>query len=187
MATQSNEYSSLMDPASERAKRGAFVFFMLFNFIMFAAFLMERWMYGGYGHAPAALNTGLGVGMLVIALLSIVLAMVVRKRLDAGDDAGATGNLALLMLAPALMIIGTAYSWTELPIGSPFGGVFDLNGIWFVVQFALTALAILASFLKGKRVPERAKRERWVVYNVTSYWLMLAFLWVAFFVDYYVA
>lgn len=187
MATENNHYATLMDPASERAKRGAFFFFMLFNFIIFAAFLMERFMFGGYGHAPAALNLGLGAGMVVLMLLSLVPVTTARKRLAAGDDAGAIGSVGMLLAVPVLMIAGTVYSWTELPIGSGFGGIFDVTGIWFVLHFALTALAMLAVIMKGKRAPERARRERWVVYNVLSYWGMLVFLWAAFFVVFYVA
>ena len=42
-----NGYASLMDPASERAKRGAFFFLVLFASIVFAMWDLARFLWGG--------------------------------------------------------------------------------------------------------------------------------------------
>ena len=43
-----NSYAKLMDPASERAKRGAFFFLMLFAAIIFAMWDLARFLWGGH-------------------------------------------------------------------------------------------------------------------------------------------
>ena len=48
MADADNSYASLMDPASERAKRGAFYFLMLFAAIIFAMWDLARFLWGGH-------------------------------------------------------------------------------------------------------------------------------------------
>ncbi|MHB8252599.1 MAG: cytochrome C oxidase subunit III [Acidiferrobacter sp.] len=181
-----NNYAALMDPASERAKRGGFFFILLFAGIIFAAWFLARFLWGGTG-TPPTLDFGLGVVLTVLMLASLAPMIAGRRRLDQGDDAGALGNVGVLLIVPLLMIVGIIYSWGAVTIGSGYGGIYIITGGWFVLHFLGGFLALLASYMKGKRAPERAKREHWVTYNVLSYWGALVALWSVFFVVFYVA
>ena len=70
-----SEYAGLMDPASERAKRGAFFFLVLFAVIIFAMWDLARFLWGGHrgaqypehgcgcwSHGPDARQPGAGGG-----------------------------------------------------------------------------------------------------------------------------
>ena len=54
MADADNSYARLMDPASERAKRGAFFFLVLFAAIIFAMWDLARFLWGGHRGAQHA-------------------------------------------------------------------------------------------------------------------------------------
>ncbi|WCE92812.1 cytochrome C oxidase subunit III [Acidithiobacillus ferriphilus] len=181
-----NSYASLMDPASERAKRGAFFFLMLFAGIIFAMWDLARFLWGGTA-VPSTLSMGAGVGLSVLMLASLVPVVVARKKLDQGDDGGIIGNLATLIVISLVMIGGIVYNWTTLSIGSGYGGIYDITSLWFLVHFVAGILALLASMMKISRTPDRAKAERWVSYNVLTYWRGIVILWVAFFIVFYIA
>ena len=120
-------------------------------------------------------------------LVSLVPVMTARKKLDQGDDAGIVSSLATLMVVSLVMAVGIVYNWTTLTIGSGYGGIYDITSLWFLVHFVAAILALLASIMKISRTPDRAKRERWVSYNVLTYWGGVAILWVAFFIVFYIA
>lgn len=181
-----NGYATLMDPASERAKRGAFFFLLLFAAIIFAMWDLARFLWGGTA-VPATLSMGVGVALTVLMLVSLVPVMTARKKLDQGDDAGIVSSLATLMVISLVMAGGIVYNWTTLTIGSGYGGIYDITSLWFLVHFVAAILALLASIMKITRTPERAKRERWVSYNVLTFWGGVVVLWVAFFIVFYIA
>ena len=181
-----NNYAALMDPAPETAKRGSFFFLLLFAGIIFAAWFLARFLWGGVG-VPASLSVGFGAALLVLMLASLVPMVSVRRRLNDGDDAGALGSVTTLLVVSLLMMVGIVYSWGQLAIGSGYGGIYDVTTGWFLLHFLGAFLALLATLMKGKRAPERAKRERWVTYNVMSFWGALVLLWSVFFVVFYVA
>ncbi len=186
MADADNSYARLMDPASERAKRGAFFFLVLFAAIIFAMWDLARFLWGGTA-VPSTLNMGVGVGLTVLMLASLVPVIAARKKLDRGDDGGVVSSMAALLVISLVMIGGIVYNWTTVTIGSGYGGIYDITTIWFVVHFVAAILALLASIMKISRTPDRAKRERWVSYNVLTYWGGVAILWVAFFIVFYIA
>jgi len=177
---------SLMDPASERAKRGAFFFLMLFAGIIAAAWDLARFVWGGTG-IPKEADFGLGIGMGVLMLLSIAPMWAARRKLDRGDETGALGNFSALLIVSLIMLAGIVYGWRAVPIGTGYGGIFDVTSGWLGLYFVGGALALLASVMKGKRVPQRFKDERWVAYNVLSFWGFLVTSWVIFVLIFYVA
>ena len=181
-----NSYAKLMDPASERAKRGSFFFLVLFAAIIFAMWDLARFLWGGTA-VPSTLNMGVGVVLTALMLVSLVPVMAARKKLDRGDDAGIVSSLAALLVISVVMMGGIVYSWGSLSIGSGYGGIYDITTGWFVLHFVAAILAILASSMKISRTPERAKCERWVSYNVLTYWGGVVILWVAFFIVFYIA
>lgn len=179
-------YGSLMDPASERAKRGAFFFVMLFASIIAASWFLARFLWGGTGTPPkAAFGLDLGLGILMV--LSLIPVFGARKKLNQGNEAAIGGNLGMLIIVALIMMAGIVKGWGALPIGTGYGGVFDATSGWLGLYFVGAFLALLASFMKGKRAPERVKAERWVAYNVLSFWGMLVVLWLVFFIVFYVA
>lgn len=78
-----NGYATLMDPASERAKRGAFFFLLLFAAIIFAMWDLARFLWGGTA-VPATLSMGVGVALTVLMLVSLVPVMTARKKTGSG-------------------------------------------------------------------------------------------------------
>ncbi len=174
----------LMDPAPERAKRGAFFFPMMFMGILSAAWFLARFMWGGTS-VPKGVDMGMGIGLTVLMLLSIGPMLGARGKLNRGEDAGAIGNFAILMVVAILMIAGIISTWGAIPIGTGYGGIYDVTSGWIGLYFVGGLLGLLASFMKGKRVPERFRNERWVAHNVVSFWGELVLLWTAFFVVFY--
>ena len=177
---------TLMDPASDRAKRGAFFFPMLFTGIISAAWFLARFLWGGT-EVPKTVDFGIGVALTVLMLLSIGLMSGARSKLMRGEDAAALGRLAALLGIALLMIAGIIATWWAVPIGTGYGGIYDITSGWILLYFVGGVLALLASLMKGKRVPARFSSERWVAHNVLSFWGELVFLWTVFFIVFYLA
>ena len=175
---------SLMDPAPERAKRGAFFFPMMFTGIIAAAWFLARFLWGGTG-VPKGVDFGTGAVLTVIMLLSMGPMMGARGKLSRGQDAGALGNFSLLMVLGVVMIAGIISTWGAIPIGTGYGGIYDVTSGWLALYFVGGTLGLLASIMKGKRVPARFSGERWVAHNVLSFWGELVLLWTVFFVVFF--
>ena len=184
MAVEST--GSLMDPAPERAKRGAFFFPMLFMGIICAAFDLGRFLWGGTG-VPKSVDFDTGATLTAIMLLSIGPMLGARGKLSRGQDAAALGNFTLLMVVGILMIVGIISTWSAVPIGLGYGGIYDITSGWIGLYFVAVTLAFLASIMKGKRVPARFSAERWVAHNVVSFWGFMVLLWTVFFIVFYLA
>lgn len=177
-------YAALMDPATDEAKRGSFFFILMFSGIIVAAWCLARFLWGGLG-VPAGLKFGFGTGLEVLMLASLVPYSAARRQLNQGNDAAALGGLTTLIFVSLIMMAGIVYGWRQLPIGTAFGGILDITTGWLLLYFIAGFLALLASLMKGKRVPERAKRERWVAHNVLTFWAALVAYWTVFYVIFY--
>ena len=181
-----NGTNGLMDPAPERAKRGAFFFPMMFVGIIAAAWFLARFVWAGTS-VPKGADFGVGAGLTILMILSLGPMLGARGKLSRGQDAAALGNFTVLLVAGVLMIAGIVSTWGAVPIGSAYGGVYDVTSGWIGLYFVAGVLALLASLMKGKRVPARFSGERWVAHNVLSFWGELVFLWTVFFIVFYLA
>lgn len=177
---------SLMDPAPERAKRGAFFFPMLFMGIICAAWDLGRFLWGGMG-VPKGVDFKTGAVLTVIMLLSMGPMLGARGKLSRGQDKAALGNFMLLMVIGIIMIAGIIFTWGAVPIATGYGGIYDATSGWLGLYFVAVTLALLASIMKGKRVPARFGAERWVAHNVVSFWGFMVLLWTVFFIVFYLA
>ncbi len=177
---------TLMDPASERAKRGAFFFPMLFTSIICAAWFLARFLWAGTS-VPKAADFGVGVALTVLMLFSIGPMSGARTKLIRGEDAAALGRLAALLGIAVLVVVGIIATWWAVPIGTGYGGIYDITSGWILLYFVGGVLGLLASLMKGKQVLERFQSERWVAHNVLSFWGELVLLWTVFFIVFYIA
>ncbi|WP_298137819.1 hypothetical protein [Acidiferrobacter sp.] len=178
--------ASLMDPAPERAKRGAFFFPMLFMGIICAAWYLGRFLWGGTA-VPKGADFNTAAVLTVIMLLSIGPMLGARGKLTRGQDTAALGNLTLLMGISVLMIVGIISTWGAVPIATGYGGIYDATSGWLGLYFVAAALAFLASVMKGKRALARFSAERWVAHNVVSFWGFMILMWTLFFIVFYLA
>lgn len=188
MATQDNTVyrNGILDPASSRAKRGAFSLILFSIVVFFTPLFYARFLWAGVDKSPN-IHYGIWIVLTVLMLVSWLPSAFAVKAAYRGDNGGVAKNFGFSTLIALAMVVGIIIEWAtgHLGIGTRFGENVYTDAAAFALMFVCGLIAFAAhtsKAIRGKQVAD----EAWKVHNIANFWQLMILLWIVFFVLYFI-